>query len=77
MQELNAKPDGHRFVPILHDVFVHEEQVDKEKDNVGKMSVFMVMEYFETDMKELIQKKMKDLDEKKVVQIFADCLQAI
>lgn len=67
MKELNAKPDGDKYIPKLHDVFIHKETENGRGKYTGKLTVFVVMEYFETDLKEFIQKKLKDLDEKKVL----------
>ena len=77
MKELNAKPDGNKFVPQLYDVFVHDEPDEASEEPNVKMSVFIVMEYFETDLKQFIARKAKYLDEKKMNQIIYESLQSI
>lgn len=51
MKELSARPDGCKYVPIIYDVLVHEEPEERNGEPKGKLSVFIVMEHFETDMK--------------------------
>ena len=67
MKELNSKENGDKFVPTLYDVFVHEQPNNLKGERGRKMSVFLIMEYFEMDMKQFIQNKAKDLDEQKVM----------
>ena len=78
MKELNARPDGTKYVPIVYDVFMHREKSDNEcNKESGKLTVFIVMEYFEKDLKSFIEKKLKDLEDKKLLKLLQDCLQAI
>ena len=51
MRELNAKPDGYKYVPKLHDVFVHEYIEKSQGKQRLKAAVFLVMEHFETDLR--------------------------
>ena len=74
MKELNARPGGDMHVPKLYDVFMHDRSATEHEN---KTEVFIVMEFFEMDMRELIINKMKNLDERTVLKIVKDCLEAL
>lgn len=67
MKELNAKPGSQSYIPKLYDVLVHEDLDWSSGESVSKPTVFLVMEHFETDMREFIAKKIRDLNEKQVL----------
>ena len=50
MKELGGKVDGHRHIPILYDVLVHESVYNKINGRMFNRKketiVFIVMEYF-------------------------------
>ena len=74
MKELNARPGGDRFVPNLYDVFMHDRTTTYSGRNT---ELFIVMELFEMDMRDLILKKMKNLDERTVLKLVKDCFEAL
>ena len=67
MKELNAKQGSQSYIPQLYDVLVHEDLDWSSGEPVSKPTVFLVMEHFETDMREFIAKKIRDLNEKQVL----------
>ena len=60
MQKLAEKKDGNLHIPDIYDVFVHEEE--EEEHGVGggcsqrEMTVFIVMELFDTDLAKFMEK---------------------
>lgn len=70
MKELNARPDGGRYVPIIYDILIHEEPAKSEdgQDN-SKLTLFIVMEYFKTDLSAFIGKKLKEVDEQQLLKM--------
>ena len=63
MKELNLKPGGDTFVPKLYDVLMQEIWEQKNGKSVKKLCVFLVMEHFVTDLRELTISKLRSLDE--------------
>lgn len=87
MKELNTRTDGKKYVPIIYDVIVHHDKEQQQSQQqfsdpkAGKPktipTVFIIMEYFDTDLKTFIRKKLADLDSKQVLRLVHDCLQAL
>lgn len=50
MKELNAREGGCNFVPQVYDVLVHEQPKETQSGPKGKLTVFIVMEHFDTDL---------------------------
>ena len=43
----------------------------------SQLTIFIVMEHFDTDLKQFINKKIKDLDDRQLLQLVKDCIQSI
>ena len=69
MKKLSEKPEGHKHVPKIYDVLVHEYLEWSSEDPVYKPTVFIVMEYFPMDLRDFLENNIKNLDEKQVLQI--------
>ena len=72
MKELSVKHGGSNHVPIIYDVFAHEEK-GKEPESKN-LTVYIVMEYFKTDLNKFMKKQISSMDEKKVLQMIKEFL---
>ena len=52
-------------MPKVYDVLLHEgNEIEKhDKETKSQLTIFIVMEHFDTDLKQFINKKIKDLDD--------------
>ena len=79
MKELNKMPEGAKYVPKLYDVIVVEDtgsekgnldsNLEKGHGNTDNLRVYLVMEYFSYDLRELIVTCLRDFDEKKLLKL--------
>jgi len=78
LKELNEHPDGLKYVPQLLDLIVagknsHDPKCEDQED----MTVFIVMEYFEYDLKRVICNHVKTFDEHQIVTLIFDLLSTV
>ena len=63
MKELNKRAGSDKHIPKLYDVFVEEHFDWSSGKPESRLTVYLVMERFEMDMRELIQSKLRTLTE--------------
>lgn len=61
MKEFQNQPDGCKHVPIIYDVVGSYEGSDDFDAGRRTLVIFIVMEYFHTDLKQLIESDVRHL----------------
>ena len=78
LKELNEHPDGLKYVPQLLDLIVSGKNAhDPKCEDQDDMTVFIVMEYFEYDLKRVICNHVKTFDEHQIVTLVFDLLSTV
>jgi serine/threonine protein kinase len=77
LKEFRKHPDGAKYVPVLYDV-IGDGEFEKDFSDPNKsFAVFIVMEYFPTDLKKLIESDLRFLSARKITQMIQDALNAL
>jgi len=69
LKEFRKYPDGAKYVPELYDVIGDQGSEDDYLDENKSFTVFLVMEYFPTDLKKLIESDLRFLSSRKITQM--------
>ena len=78
MKEFQKQPGGTKYVPIIYDVIGAYEGSDESNGGSKQtMIVYVVMEYFPTDLKKLIESDLRYLSHKKILKIMHQALKAM
>ena len=81
IKEFQNQPDGVKYVPILYDIVVVDRVSTANPLAEGKdqelVSIFLVMEYFPTDLKKLIETDLRYQPPKTLLKIMFNALNAL
>lgn len=77
MKEMQKQPEGTKHVPIIYDVIGSYDGADEFDNGRRTLVIFIIMEYFHTDLKKLIESDVRYLQPNQILRIMHEALNSL